>query len=85
MDRPEFYRFHQGEKALPFSPAGYDARLARLRQDMEIPAAGSPGAAPFDIPDNLPTLEVDPNAALDPDELLAQATAQINNEGGDSE
>jgi hypothetical protein len=46
------------------------AKVLRLRQDMEIPAAGSPGAAPFDIPDNLPTLEVDPNAALDPDELL---------------
>jgi hypothetical protein len=46
------------------------ARVLRLRNDMEIPAEGSPGAAPFDIPDNLPTLEADPNAALDADELL---------------
>ena len=35
MDRPEFYRFHQGEKTLPFAPEEYDARLALLRQDME--------------------------------------------------
>lgn len=41
MDRPEFYRFHQGEKALPFSPAEYDARLARLRQDMEAEGIGA--------------------------------------------
>jgi creatinase len=34
MDRPEFYRFHQGEKTLPFAPAEYDARLALLRADM---------------------------------------------------
>ncbi len=34
MDRPEFYRFHQGEKSLPFSPQEYDNRLARLRADM---------------------------------------------------
>ena len=38
MDRPAFYRFHQGEKTLPFSPAEYDARLSRLRADMS--AAG---------------------------------------------
>ena len=36
MDRPEFYRFHQGEKTLPFSDAEYEARLAKLRSDMEI-------------------------------------------------
>lgn len=35
MDRPEFYRFHQGEKSLPFAPQEYDARLAHLRADME--------------------------------------------------
>ncbi|WP_400084777.1 aminopeptidase P family protein [Yoonia sp. R78084] len=34
MDRPEFYRFHQGEKTLPFAPSEYDARLALLRTDM---------------------------------------------------
>ena len=34
MDRPEFYRFHQGEKTLPFAPAEYEARLALLRADM---------------------------------------------------
>ncbi|SIN79065.1 aminopeptidase P family protein [Vannielia litorea] len=34
-DRPEFYRFENGEKApLPFSGAEYDARLARLRAVM---------------------------------------------------
>lgn len=35
MDRPGFYRFHQGEKTLPFTPAEYDARLAGLRGAME--------------------------------------------------
>lgn len=35
MDRPEFYRFHQGEKTLPFAPAEYQARLALLRRDMQ--------------------------------------------------
>jgi creatinase len=34
MDRPEFYRFHQGEKILPFAPSEYDNRLALLRADM---------------------------------------------------
>ena len=38
MKRPEFYRFHQGERVLPFVPAEYDARLAGLRSHME--AAG---------------------------------------------
>ncbi len=33
--RPEFYRFHNGEKApLPFEPSEYDARLAGLRKIM---------------------------------------------------
>jgi len=35
MDRPNFYRFHQGEKTLPFSDAEYEARLAILRQNMK--------------------------------------------------
>jgi len=34
MDRPEYYRFHQGEKTLPFAPQEYEQRLARLRADM---------------------------------------------------
>lgn len=34
MDRPAFYRFHQGEKTLPFPPAEYAARLAGLRAAM---------------------------------------------------
>lgn len=34
MDRPQFYRFHQGEKSLPFSDAEYEARLAKLRAMM---------------------------------------------------
>lgn len=34
MDRPEFYRFHQGEKTLPFEPQEYTNRLTRLRADM---------------------------------------------------
>ncbi|WP_284264508.1 aminopeptidase P family protein [Roseicyclus amphidinii] len=41
MDRPEFYRFHQGEKTLPFAPEEYEARLARLRQDMEVEGIGA--------------------------------------------
>ncbi len=37
--RPEFYRFHNGEKApLRFAPAEYEARLAELRERMD--AAG---------------------------------------------
>ncbi len=32
--RPEFYRFHQGEKLLPFADAEYEARLAGLRAIM---------------------------------------------------
>ncbi len=34
MERPQQYRFHQGEKTLPFSPDEYDARLSILRQVM---------------------------------------------------
>ncbi len=34
MDRPEFYRFHQGEKTLPFADAEYESRLAKLRAHM---------------------------------------------------
>ncbi|OOY26994.1 creatininase [Thioclava sp. L04-15] len=35
MDRPEFYRFHQGDRVLPFASEEYDARLAGLRAAME--------------------------------------------------
>ncbi|MBX2832516.1 MAG: aminopeptidase P family protein [Rhodospirillales bacterium] len=31
MNRPDFYRFHQGNRSLPFADAEYDARLAGLR------------------------------------------------------
>ena len=34
MDRPEFYRFHQGERVLPFAASEYEARLTALRQHM---------------------------------------------------
>lgn len=34
MDRPEYYRFHQGEKNLPFEAHEYVNRLAHLRRDM---------------------------------------------------
>ncbi|SFC21789.1 aminopeptidase P family protein [Tropicimonas isoalkanivorans] len=34
MDRPEYYRFHQGDRVLPFTGAEYDARLAGLRRIM---------------------------------------------------
>lgn len=34
MDRPEFYRFHQGNRVLPFEAAEYDARLSGLRKIM---------------------------------------------------
>ncbi|MGX9354718.1 aminopeptidase P family protein [Roseobacteraceae bacterium S113] len=33
--RPDFYRFHQGEKVLPFAEAEYAARLAGLRARMD--------------------------------------------------
>ncbi|WP_276719458.1 aminopeptidase P family protein [Pseudooceanicola nitratireducens] len=35
MDRPDFYRFHQGDRVLPFAPEEYDARLSGLRAAME--------------------------------------------------
>ncbi|KIN64937.1 Creatinase [Sulfitobacter noctilucicola] len=34
MDRPEYYRFHQGEKTLPFAPQEYEKRLTKLRANM---------------------------------------------------
>lgn len=34
MERPQQYRFHQGEKTLPFSSDEYDARLSKLRNIM---------------------------------------------------
>ncbi|WP_323763962.1 M24 family metallopeptidase [Marinovum sp.] len=34
MDRPDFYRFHQGDRVLPFEGAEYDARLTGLRAHM---------------------------------------------------
>ena len=41
--RPEFYRFHNGEKAkLPFAPEEYEARLEELRERMD--AAGATAA-----------------------------------------
>jgi creatinase len=39
MDRPEFYRFHQGERVLPFDAAEYEARLAGLRSRMDAEGA----------------------------------------------
>ncbi|SDE37204.1 creatinase [Salipiger thiooxidans] len=35
MDRPEFYRFHQGDRILPFEAQEYDTRLAGLRASMD--------------------------------------------------
>jgi len=34
MERPQHYRFHQGQKTLPFSDAEYEARLSKLRAKM---------------------------------------------------
>ncbi|MEL7099875.1 MAG: aminopeptidase P family protein [Pseudomonadota bacterium] len=34
MTRPDYYRFHQGEKVLPFADAEYEARLGGLRDIM---------------------------------------------------
>ena len=34
MGRPQFFRFHQGEKNLPFAPQEYENRLAGLRAQM---------------------------------------------------
>ena len=33
-ERPEQYRFHQGDRVLPFAATEYDARLAGLRKIM---------------------------------------------------
>ncbi len=35
MERPQQYRFHQGEKVLPFAASEYDARLGGLRAIMD--------------------------------------------------
>jgi creatinase len=35
MERPEFYRFHQGDRVLPFAASEYNARLAGLRRIMQ--------------------------------------------------
>jgi creatinase len=35
-NRPEQYRFHQGDRVLPFASEEYDARLAGLRELMEM-------------------------------------------------
>lgn len=35
MDRPDLYRFHQGQKTLPFSHQEYDTRLSKLRANMQ--------------------------------------------------
>ena len=34
MDRPQYYRFHQGQKRLPFADSEYETRLKILRQTM---------------------------------------------------
>ena len=34
MDRPQHYRFHQGDKVLPFSDSEYETRLTKLRKSM---------------------------------------------------
>jgi creatinase len=34
MDRPQNYRFHKGDKVLPFAYAEYEGRLAKLRASM---------------------------------------------------
>jgi len=34
MERPQHYRFHQGQKALPFTADEYEDRLAKLRTSM---------------------------------------------------
>ena len=35
MDRPQYYRFHQVQKQLPFADAEYELRLKILRQTMQ--------------------------------------------------
>jgi len=34
MERPQYYRFHQGQKTLPFADSEYESRLAILRKTM---------------------------------------------------
>lgn len=34
MERPDFYKFHQGEKCLPFENGEYENRLSKLRAEM---------------------------------------------------
>ena len=34
MERPQHYRFHQGQKTLPFADAEYAARISKLRAQM---------------------------------------------------
>ncbi len=42
MDRPDFFRFHNGEKApLPFAEIEYEARLRGLRRIMDDTGAGA--------------------------------------------
>ena len=36
INRPQSYRFHQGDRTLPFAPAEYDARLSDLRELMQV-------------------------------------------------
>ena len=40
MERPEFYRFNQGEKSLPFDVSEYANRLKHLRADMQANGGG---------------------------------------------
>ena len=35
MDRPQHFRFHRGQKQLPFADAEYEARLKIFRQTMQ--------------------------------------------------
>ncbi|WP_084861163.1 aminopeptidase P family protein [Salibaculum halophilum] len=41
MDRPDFYRFHQGDRVLPFEASEYEARLAGLRAAMDESGIGA--------------------------------------------
>jgi creatinase len=41
MDRPDFYRFHQGDRVLPFEASEYEARLAGLRAAMQDSGIGA--------------------------------------------
>ncbi len=40
-ERPQMYRFHQGDRVLPFAPAEYEARLAGLRASMAEAGLGA--------------------------------------------